>query len=48
MVVELLSPDCRDENHSKCDRLAWNIATDEVDYCQCTCGCDGIGQEALV
>lgn len=43
-----LSPDCRDGNHQKCDRLAWNEEADETDYCMCDCGCDGLGQESLV
>jgi hypothetical protein len=33
----VLSPDCRDGNHTKCPGRAWNlILDDEVD---CDCGC---------
>lgn len=33
----LLSPDCRDGNHHKCDGTAWSLLLD--DRVQCDCGC---------
>lgn len=33
----LRSPDCRDENHRKCDSVAWNLDTDAPDACGCAC-----------
>lgn len=35
-----LSPDCRDNNHQKCDGLAWDDELDETTACHCTdCDC---------
>lgn len=33
----LLSPDCRDGNHQKCDGTAWSLELD--DRVQCDDGC---------
>jgi hypothetical protein len=41
--MNLLSPDCRDENHQKCDGTAWNLETDALDACGCGCGCTTAG-----
>src|ERR1043166_866359 len=30
-----LSPDCRDQNHTKCDGVAWDEEADEPTNCQC-------------
>lgn len=30
-----LSPDCRDENHQKCNGIAWNIFEDQAVECGC-------------
>lgn len=30
-----LSPDCRDENHRKCNGVAWDDAADAPTECQC-------------
>jgi hypothetical protein len=32
-----LSPDCRDENHQKCDRIAWDEDKDDGTDCGCDC-----------
>lgn len=32
-----LSPDCRDDNHRKCDGRAWDDDTDALASCGCTC-----------
>jgi len=47
-MSDIKSQACGAEKHEDCDRLAW--AGNEVDavYCCCDCGCDGIGQDALV
>jgi len=39
---------CRADEHEECDRLAWISGDEDAVYCECDCGCDGIGQEALV
>jgi hypothetical protein len=31
------SPDCRDENHRKCDGVAWDLLADQP--CDCGCPC---------
>jgi hypothetical protein len=38
-VSALLSPDCRDGNHFKCDGVAWNLQTDEPGQCECDGNC---------
>ncbi|AZS11744.1 hypothetical protein HOU96_gp46 [Arthrobacter phage Maja] len=37
----LLSPDCRDNNHSKCDGVAWDLEIDMASACECDCQCNG-------
>jgi hypothetical protein len=32
-----LSPDCRDGNHQKCDRAAWDEDKDDGTECGCDC-----------
>jgi hypothetical protein len=32
-----LSPDCRDGNHQKCDRVAWDEEEDDGTDCGCEC-----------
>lgn len=34
-MSELLSPDCRDGNHGKCDGVAWDEEKDEPTGCTC-------------
>jgi len=42
----ILSPDCRDGNHHKCDTIAWNEATDDYTSCECgECNHYGTGPE---
>ena len=31
----LLSPDCRDGNHGKCDGVAWDLEGDKPSNCNC-------------
>ena len=31
------SPDCRDENHQKCDGVAWDLLRDQPTDCGCAC-----------
>jgi len=31
----VVSPDCRDKNHTKCDGVAWDEQRDEPTACQC-------------
>lgn len=31
-----ISPDCRDNNHQKCDTVAWDIEADMPVSCECT------------
>lgn len=31
------SPDCRDENHQKCDGVAWDLMADQPCHCGCPC-----------
>jgi hypothetical protein len=31
----ILSPDCRDGNHQKCDAIAWDERADDTTTCQC-------------
>lgn len=33
----ILSPDCRDENHAKCDLKAWDEDEDALTECGCIC-----------
>lgn len=33
----LVSPDCRDDNHTKCDGNAWDLILDYVVDCDCPC-----------
>lgn len=33
----VLSPDCRDGNHRKCDEKAWDEIEDEPTECGCDC-----------
>ncbi|URC18088.1 hypothetical protein QEO76_gp49 [Arthrobacter phage Cole] len=37
----LLSPDCRDGNHTKCDGVAWDLELDGPSACECDCQCNG-------
>lgn len=37
----LLSPDCRDNNHTKCDGVAWDLEDDMASACECDCQCNG-------
>ncbi len=39
----LYSPDCRDENHGKCDGVAWDLELDIPSACECDCQCNGKG-----
>lgn len=32
----ILSPDCRDGNHTKCDGIAWDVEADGYAPCECT------------
>jgi hypothetical protein len=34
-MTPILSPDCRDGNHSKCDSTAWDIEADALTTCEC-------------
>lgn len=36
----LLSPDCRDGNHFKCDGVAWDLEVDMARACECDCRCN--------
>ncbi|WP_269067358.1 hypothetical protein [Brevibacterium sp. CCUG 69071] len=40
MTSVLRSPDCRDDNHRKCDGQAWDDDTDALASCGCTCHFD--------
>lgn len=44
MSKPVLSPDCRDGNHTKCDGIGWSLDLDAHSPCQCrdlTHGADG-------
>jgi hypothetical protein len=36
MAVDV-SPDCRDDNHGKCQGYGWDLEFDAMDTCPCTC-----------
>lgn len=31
----VVSPDCRDGNHTKCDGSAIDLTTDTIEFCRC-------------
>lgn len=35
MSEMILSPDCRDGNHQKCNGVAWDLEADEPTQCRC-------------
>lgn len=37
MTPVWLGPDCRDENHQKCDLQAWDDINDVPTDCECDC-----------
>lgn len=45
-MSDFLSPDCRDNNHIKCDGTAWDTEQDHLCECFCQCHQDH-GQGAL-
>ncbi|MEG9248035.1 hypothetical protein V6S67_08055 [Arthrobacter sp. Soc17.1.1.1] len=36
-MTAILSPDCRDSNHHKCNEAAWDEHLDKPTACACTC-----------
>jgi hypothetical protein len=44
--MTLLSPDCRDGNHKKCDTVAWDVEADDYAGCECSdCNHEGTGPQ---
>lgn len=37
MTEMMLSPDCRDGNHQKCNGDAWDLEADGITDCRCGC-----------